>query len=159
MQLVGAWKKPPVYCIITEYLSGGSLRSFLHRQEKRSLPLKKVISVALEVARGMEYIHSQGVIHRDLKPENILFDQDNCVKIVDFGISCEAAYCDVLEEDPGTYRWMAPEMIRHKKYGYKVDVYSFGLLLWEMISGKTPYDDKTPVQAAFAVLDKVCVLL
>ncbi|KAJ4768462.1 Protein kinase [Rhynchospora pubera] len=154
IKLVGACKNPPVYCIITEYLPGGSLRSFLHKLENKSLPLNKVISIALEVARGMEYIHSQGVIHRDLKPENILFDQDFCVKIVDFGISCEEAYCDVLEEDPGTYRWMAPEMIRHKRYGHKVDIYSFGLLLWEMVTGRTPYDEMTPVQAAFAVVDK-----
>ncbi|XP_078168288.1 serine/threonine-protein kinase 54-like isoform X3 [Carex rostrata] len=155
IKLVGACKNPPVYCIITEYLSGGSLRSFLHKPENRCLPLNKIISIALEVARGMEYIHSQGVIHRDLKPENILFDQDFCVKIVDFGISCEEAYSDVLEEEPGTYRWMAPEMIRHKRYGRKVDVYSFGLLLWEMVAGRTPYDEMTPVQAAFAVVDKV----
>ncbi|KAF3335081.1 tyrosine-protein kinase SRK3-like protein [Carex littledalei] len=154
IKLVGACKTPPVYCIITEYLSGGSLRSFLRKPENRCLPLNKILSIALEVARGMEYIHSQGVIHRDLKPENILFDQDFCVKIVDFGISCEEAYCDVLEEDPGTYRWMAPEMIRHKRYGRKVDVYSFGLLLWEMLTGRTPYNDMTPVQAAFAVVDK-----
>lgn len=155
MQLVAACKKPPVFCIITEYLSGGSLRAFLHKLEHKSVPLQKLLAIALDIARGMEYIHSQGVIHRDLKPENILFDEDFCVKIADFGIACEEAFCDVLAEDPGTYRWMAPEMIKHKPYGHKVDVYSFGLLLWEMVTGKIPYEDMTPVQAAFAVVDKV----
>jgi len=108
----------------------------------------------------MEYIHSQGVIHRDLKPENILFDQDFCVKIADFGIACEEAYCDVLADDPGTLRWMAPEMIKekgHKHYGRKVDVYSFGLLLWEMVTGTIPYEDMNPFQAAYAVLQKVFI--
>ncbi|XP_008792275.1 dual specificity protein kinase splB-like [Phoenix dactylifera] len=154
IKLAGACKNPPVFCIITEYLSGGSLRAFLHKLEHKSLPLPKLIAISLDIARGMEYIHSQGVIHRDLKPENILFDQDFCVKIADFGIACEEVYCDALAEDPGTYRWMAPEMIKHKAYGRKVDVYSFGLLLWEMVTGTVPYEDMTPIQAAFAVVNK-----
>lgn len=154
IKLAAAGRNPPVFCIITEYLSGGSLRAFLHRLGHESLPLQKLISIALEIAQGMEYIHSQGVIHRDLKPENILFDQDFCVKIADFGIACEEAYSDSLGEDPGTYRWMAPEMIKHKHYGRKVDVYSFGLVLWEMVTGRIPYEEMTPVQAAFAVVDK-----
>ena len=98
---------------------------------RKSLPLQKLNSISPEIARGMEYIHSQGVIHRELKPENVLFDQDFCVKIADFGIACEEAYCDVLAEDLGTLRWMAPEMIKekgHKHYERKVDVYSFGVL-------------------------------
>lgn len=154
IKLEGACRNPPVFCIITEYLSGGSLRSFLHKLQHESLPLQKLIVIALDIARGMEYIHSQGVIHRDLKPENILFDEDSCVKIADFGIACEEACCDALADDPGTYRWMAPEMIKHKSYGRKVDVYSFGLLLWEMVTGTIPYQDMTPIQAAFAVVDK-----
>ncbi|KAJ8483945.1 hypothetical protein OPV22_016430 [Ensete ventricosum] len=154
IKLAGSYKQPPVFCIITEYLSGGSLRAFLHKLDHKSLPLQRLIAIALDIARGMEYVHSQGVIHRDLKPENILFDQDFCIKIVDFGIACEEAYCDALTEDPGTYRWMAPEMIKHKPYGRKVDVYSFGLLLWEMVTGTIPYEDMTPIQAAFAVVNK-----
>ena len=150
-------KKPPVYCIITEYLPQGSLRAYLHKLEKKSLPLQKQIAIALDIARGMEYIHSQGVIHRDLKPENILIDQDFCLKIADFGIACEEAHCDTLAEDPGTFRWMAPEMIKRKPYGRKVDIYSFGLLLWELVAGKIPYEDMTPIQAAFAVVDKVVI--
>ncbi|KGN64685.1 serine/threonine/tyrosine-protein kinase HT1 [Cucumis sativus] len=154
IKLVAAVKKPPVYCIITEYLPQGSLRAYLHKLEKKSLPLQKQIAIALDIARGMEYIHSQGVIHRDLKPENILIDQDFCLKIADFGIACEEAHCDTLAEDPGTFRWMAPEMIKRKPYGRKVDIYSFGLLLWELVAGKIPYEDMTPIQAAFAVVDK-----
>ncbi|KAG6535367.1 hypothetical protein ZIOFF_000333 [Zingiber officinale] len=154
IKLTGACKQPQAFCIITEYLPGGSLRAFLHKLEHKSLAIEKLVSIALEIARGMEYIHSQGVIHRDLKPENIIFDQDFCIKIVDFGIACEEAYCDALTEDDGTYRWMAPEMIKHKPYGRKVDVYSFGLLLWEMATGKIPYEEMTPIQAAFAVVDK-----
>lgn len=154
IKLVGACSSPPVFCVITEFLSGGSLRSFLHKLDHKALPLDKIISISLDIARGMSYIHSQGVVHRDVKPENIIFDEEFCAKIVDFGIACEEEYCDPLANDTGTFRWMAPEMMKHKSYGRKVDVYSFGLILWEMFSGSIPYEELNPFQAAFAVFDK-----
>ncbi|CAL4954586.1 unnamed protein product [Urochloa decumbens] len=154
IKLIGACSSPPVFCIITEFLSGGSLRAFLHKQDHKSLPLDKIISISLDIAHGMAYIHSQGVVHRDVKPDNIIFDEDFCAKIVDFGIACEEEYCDPLANDTGTFRWMAPEMMKHKAYGRKVDVYSFGLILWEMFSGSIPYEELNPFQAAFAVFDK-----
>ena len=156
MQLVAACRKPPVYCVITEYLSEGSLGTYLHKLEGKTVSLQKLIAFSLDIARGMEYIHSQGVVHRDLKPENVLIDGDFHLKIADFGIACEEAHCELLADDLGTYRWMAPEMIKRKSYGRKVDVYSFGLMLWEMLTGRIPYEDMTPVQAAFAVVNKVC---
>ncbi|KAL2341886.1 hypothetical protein Fmac_009826 [Flemingia macrophylla] len=149
-----ACRKPPVFCIITEYLAEGSLRAYLHKLEHQTISLQKLVGFALDIARGMEYIHSQGVIHRDLKPENVLLSGDHHLKIADFGIACEEASCDLLADDPGTYRWMAPEMIKRKSYGRKVDVYSFGLMLWEMLTGTTPYEDMNPIQAAFAVVNK-----
>jgi serine/threonine protein kinase len=154
IKLVGACNCPPVFCVITEYLSGGSLRSFLRKLECKTLPLEKVISIALDIARGLEYIHLQGIVHRDVKPENILFDGEFCAKVIDFGVACEEAYCNLIDDDPGTYRWMAPEMYKHKPYGRKVDVYSFGLVLWELDTGSLPYEDMTPVQAAFAIVNK-----
>ncbi|CAN1810681.1 Serine/threonine/tyrosine-protein kinase HT1 [Linum perenne] len=155
LQFVAACKKTPVYCVITEYLSEGSLRGYLHKLDHKSLAMEKLIGFALDIARGMEYIHSRGVIHRDLKPENILIDEDSHLKIADFGIACEDAYCDLLADDPGTYRWMAPEMIKKKSYSRKVDVYGFGLMLWEMVTGTIPYEEMNPIQAAFAVVNKV----
>lgn len=154
IKFVGACRKTPVYCVITEYLPEGSLRAYLHKLEHKILPLPKLISMALDLARGMEYIHSQRVIHRDLKPENVLLADDFHLKVADFGIACEEACRDLLADDPGTYRWMAPEMIKRKHYGRKVDVYSFGLIVWEFVAGKIPYEDMTPIQAAFAVVNK-----
>ncbi|GAB4845658.1 Serine/threonine-protein kinase ht1, variant 2 [Ancistrocladus abbreviatus] len=150
----GACKKPPVFCIITEYLAGGSLRKYLHQQEPHSLPLNLVLKLSLDIARGMQYLHSQGILHRDLKSENLLLGEDMCVKVADFGISCLESQCGSAKGFTGTYRWMAPEMIREKHLTKKVDVYSFGIVLWELLTTLTPFDNLTPEQAAFAVCQK-----
>ncbi|XP_047311086.1 serine/threonine/tyrosine-protein kinase HT1-like [Impatiens glandulifera] len=156
IKFIAAGRRTPVFYIITEYLPEGSLRSYLHKleQNKESLPLQKLIGIGLDIARGMEYIHSQGIIHRDLKPENVLITKDFHMEVADFGIACEGSSQYVLSDDPGTYRWMAPEMIKRKPYGRKVDVYSFGLILWEMVAGTIPYQHMTPIQAAFAAVNK-----
>ncbi|CAI9112588.1 OLC1v1013056C1 [Oldenlandia corymbosa var. corymbosa] len=151
---IGACKKPPVFCIITEYLPGGSLRKFLHQQVPHSLPLNLVLKLALDIAHGMEYLHSLGILHRDLKSENLLLDDSMCVKVADFGISCLESQCGSAKGFTGTYRWMAPEMIKEKHHTKKVDVYSFGITLWELLTALTPFDDMTPEQAAFAVCQK-----
>lgn len=158
MQFVGACKKPPVFCIITEYLAGGSLRKYLHQQEPNSLPLNLVLKLALDIAHGMLYLHSQGILHRDLKSENLLLGEDMCVKVADFGISCLESQCGSAKGFTGTYRWMAPEMIKEKHHTRKVDVYSFGIVLWELLTALTPFDNMTPEQAAFAVCQKVICL-
>jgi len=157
MQFIAACKKPPVFCIITEYLAGGSLGKFLHHQQPDILPQKLVLKLALDIARGMQYLHSQGILHRDLKSENLLLGEDMCVKVADFGISCLESQCGSAKGFTGTYRWMAPEMIKEKHHTKKVDVYSFGIVLWELLTGKTPFDNMTPEQAAFAVSHKVCI--
>lgn len=149
-----ACKKPPVFCIITEYMAGGSLRKYLHQQEPHSVPLDLVLKLALDIARGMQYLHSQGILHRDLKSENLLLGEDMCVKVADFGISCLETQCGNAKGFTGTYRWMAPEMIREKHHTKKVDVYSFGIVLWELLTALTPFDNMTPEQAAFAVCQK-----
>ncbi|XP_072964888.1 serine/threonine/tyrosine-protein kinase HT1-like [Typha angustifolia] len=151
---VAACKKSPVFCIITEYMAGGSLRKFLHKQEPNSVPLKLVLKLALEIARGMNYLHSQGILHRDLKSENILLGEDMSVKVADFGISCVESQCGSGKGFTSTYRWMAPEMIKEKSHTRKVDVYSFGVVLWELLTALIPFNDMTPEQAAFAVAQK-----
>ncbi|KAJ3700720.1 hypothetical protein LUZ61_004425 [Rhynchospora tenuis] len=151
---VAACKKPPVFCIITEYMSGGSLRKYLHKQGPNSLPLKTVLKIALDIARGMNYLHSQGILHRDLKSENILLGDDMSVKVADFGISCVESECGTAKGFASTYRWMAPEMIKEKSHTKKVDVYSFGIVLWELLTGLVPFNGLTPEQAAFAVAQK-----
>lgn len=99
----------------------------------------------------MSYLHSQGILHRDLKSENILLGEDMSIKVADFGISCLESQCGSGKGFTGTYRWMAPEMIKEKHHTRKVDVYSFGIVMWEILTALVPFSDMTPEQAAVAV--------
>ncbi|XP_073017637.1 serine/threonine/tyrosine-protein kinase HT1-like [Primulina eburnea] len=154
VQFVAACKKPPVYCIITEYMSQGTLRMYLNKKEPYSLSIETILRLALDISRGMEYLHSQGVMHRDLKSNNLLLNDEMRVKVADFGTSCLETRSNETKGNMGTYRWMAPEMIKEKPYTRKVDVYSFGIVLWELTTALLPFQGMTPVQAAFAVADK-----
>lgn len=154
VKFVAACKNPPVLGIVTEYLSGGSLRSYLNKLENKVLPFPELIRMALDIARGMEYVHSQGIVHRDLKPENVLVDEELHLKVADFGVSCEEACCNLVKDKAGTCRWMAPEVIKGKSCSRKVDVYAFGLILFALVAGEIPFGGLTPVQIAFAVASK-----
>ncbi|VFQ96257.1 unnamed protein product [Cuscuta campestris] len=154
VQFIAACKKPPVYCIITEYMPQGTLRMYLNKKEPFSLPIGTVLRLALDVSHGMAYLHSKGVIHRDLKSSNLLLDDKMRVKIADFGTSCLETQCRGAKGSMGTFRWMAPEMIKGKSCTRKVDVYSFGIVLWEITTSLLPFQGMTPVQAAFAVSHK-----
>ncbi|KAL2341349.1 hypothetical protein Fmac_009289 [Flemingia macrophylla] len=155
VQFIAACKKPPVYCIITEYMSQGTLRMYLNKKEPYSLSIETILRLSLDISRGMEYLHSQGVIHRDLKSSNLLLNDEMRVKVADFGTSCLETRCRKSKGNSGTYRWMAPEMVKEKPYTRKVDVYSFGIVLWELTTALLPFQGMTPVQAAFAVAEKV----
>ena len=107
---------------------------------------------ALDIANGMAYLHSRSIIHRDLKPSNVLLSRDHRAKIADFGMSV-ANTGQELTAETGTYRYMAPEVIRHESYSSNADVYSFGLVLWQLITRDAPFATMTPIQAAFAVAE------
>lgn len=154
VRFIGACRKPMVWCIVTEYAKGGSVRQFLMKRQKRSVPLKLAVKQALDVARGMAYVHGLGLIHRDLKSDNLLIFGDKSIKIADFGVARIEVQTEGMTPETGTYRWMAPEMIQHRPYTQKVDVYSFGIVLWELITGMLPFQNMTAVQAAFAVVNK-----
>ncbi|XP_010252176.1 PREDICTED: serine/threonine-protein kinase HT1-like [Nelumbo nucifera] len=154
VRFIGACRKPMVWCIVTEYAKGGSVRQFLMRRHNRSVPLKLAVKQALDVARGMAYVHGLGFIHRDLKSDNLLISSDKSIKIADFGVARIEVQTEGMTPETGTYRWMAPEMIQHRPYTQKVDVYSFGIVLWELITGMLPFQNMTAVQAAFAVVNK-----
>nr|CAD1825405.1 unnamed protein product [Ananas comosus var. bracteatus] len=154
VRFIGACKKPMVWCIVTEYAKGGSVRQFLMRRQNGTVPLKVAVRQALDVAHGMAYVHGLGLIHRDLKSDNLLINADRSIKIADFGVARIEVQTEGMTPETGTYRWMAPEMIQHRPYNQKVDVYSFGIVLWELITGMLPFQNMTAVQAAFAVVNR-----
>ncbi|XP_010525852.1 PREDICTED: serine/threonine-protein kinase HT1-like [Tarenaya hassleriana] len=154
VRFIGACRKSVVWCIVTEYAKGGSLRQFLTKRQNRAVPLKLAVKQALDVARGMAYVHGLGYIHRDLKSDNLLIAADRSIKIADFGVARIEVKTEGMTPETGTYRWMAPEMIQHRPYTQKVDVYSFGIVLWELITGMVPFHNMTAVQAAFAVVNR-----
>nr|XP_043615888.1 serine/threonine-protein kinase STY46-like [Erigeron canadensis] len=153
VQFIGACTKPSSLCIVTEFMSGGSVYDYLHKR-KGTFKLPILIKVAIDISRGMNYLHQNNIIHRDLKAANLLMDENDVVKVADFGVARVKAQTGVMTAETGTYRWMAPEVIEHKPYDLKADVFSFGIVLWELLTGKLPYEYLTPVQAAIGVVQK-----
>ncbi|XP_065865589.1 serine/threonine-protein kinase STY46-like isoform X2 [Euphorbia lathyris] len=153
VQFIGACTKPPSLCIVTEFMSGGSVYDYLHKQ-KGVFKLPSLLKVAIDISKGMNYLHQNNIIHRDLKAANLLMDENEVVKVADFGVARVKAQTGVMTAETGTYRWMAPEVIEHKPYDHKADVFSFGVVLWELLTGKLPYEYLTPLQAAVGVVQK-----
>jgi len=151
VQFIGACTRVPNLCIVFEYMQGGSVFDYIRRQGP--LSVDQVVRVGVEVARGMDYLHQMHIVHRDLKAANLLMDEHGTVKIADFGVA-RVVTQGVMTAETGTYRWMAPEVIEHRPYSHKADVFSFGVLLWELITGKVPHGHLTPLQAAVGVVQK-----
>ncbi|XP_051122376.1 integrin-linked protein kinase 1-like [Andrographis paniculata] len=155
VQFLGAVTDKKPLMLITEYLRGGDLHQ--HLKEKGSLHSATAINFALDIARGMAYLHSEPnvIVHRDLKPRNILLVNATAdhLKVGDFGLSklirvqhSHEVY--KMTGETGSYRYMAPEVFKHRKYDKKVDVYSFAMILYEMLEGDQPLSAYEPYEAA-----------
>ncbi|KAL9659899.1 hypothetical protein QQ045_024709 [Rhodiola kirilowii] len=153
VQFIGACTQSPNLCIVTEFMSRGSLYDFLHKQ-KGKFDLPTLLKVAIDASKGMNYLHQNNIIHRDLKTANLLMDEYEVVKVADFGVARVQVQSGVMTAETGTYRWMAPEVIEHRAYNHKADIFSFGILLWELLTGELPYSQLTPLQAAVGVVQK-----
>ena len=146
---------------VTEYMAGGSLFDVLHPKGYGMdtlvrFSLLRALHYSCGIAAGMAYVHARGIMHRDLKSGNLLLDAAReHIKVGDFGVArhLNPLGDDSMTAETGTYRWMAPEVITHaKQYDMRVDVYSFAIVLWEMLTGELPYGHLSPVQAASAVV-------
>jgi serine/threonine protein kinase len=130
-----------------EFVDGESLRSVINRFG--GLPPRKAVQLALQICSGLKEAHAQGIVHRDLKPENVMIDEQGNVKIMDFGIarSMEAA-SRLTGSMVGTPAYMAPEQVAGKAVDYRTDIYSLGLMLYEMFTGVQTFQAEAPVAVA-----------
>lgn len=145
--------RPPDCCLLFEYIRRGSLYDLLYR-ERRKFSMHEVCRIHIDIACGMAYLHGAGVVHRDLKPANILVDEHFRAKIADFGLSKVKQETMTLRSRVGTPQYMAPELLSpdHLPHNEKVDVYSFAILLVEVLNNEQPFSGKDPIQVAMAVL-------
>ncbi|CAL5192451.1 unnamed protein product [Lathyrus oleraceus] len=162
VKFIGACKDP-LMVIVTELLPGMSLRKYLTSIRPKPLDLHVAINFALDIARAMDWLHANGIIHRDLKPDNLLLTANQkSVKLADFGLAREESVTEMMTAETGTYRWMAPELYstvtlrqgEKKHYNNKVDVYSFGIVLWELLTNRMPFEGMSNLQAAYAAAFK-----
>ncbi|KAM3690000.1 hypothetical protein ACB098_09G090800 [Castanea mollissima] len=162
VKFIGACKDP-LMVIVTELLPGMSLRKYLLSIRPNLLDLHVAINFALDISRAMECLHANGIIHRDLKPDNLLLTANQkSVKLADFGLAREESVTEMMTAETGTYRWMAPELYstvtlrqgEKKHYNNKVDVYSFGIVLWELLTNRMPFEGMSNLQAAYAAAFK-----
>ncbi|XP_042482212.1 serine/threonine-protein kinase STY13 [Macadamia integrifolia] len=140
-------------CVVVEYLPGGNLKQFLIRNRRKKLAFKIVIQIALDLSRGLSYLHSQKIVHRDVKTENMLLDAQRNLKIADFGVArVEAQNPRDMTGETGTLGYMAPEVLDGKPYNRRCDVYSFGICLWEIYCCDMPYADLSFTEVSSAVV-------
>lgn len=150
---MGAVTSPAHLSIVTEFLPRGSLFRLLHRNTQ-GMDLRRCSRMALDIARGMNYLHHSNppVVHRDLKSSNLLVDKNWTVKVADFGLSrIKHATFLTTKSGKGTPQWMAPEVLRSEQSDEKADVYSFGVIMWELATGKVPWDGHNAMQVVGAV--------
>jgi hypothetical protein len=139
-----------------EFVEGESLRSVLNRFG--GLPQRKAVNLALQICSGLKEAHAQGIVHRDLKPENIMVDANGNVKIMDFGIARSMeAVTRMTGSMVGTPQYMAPEQVAGKPVDYRTDIYSLGLILYEMFTGSPAFSADNPVAVALKQMQEEAV--
>jgi|UPI00048F588D serine/threonine protein kinase len=157
LRFLGAVNLEPNFCIVTELMSGSvsTLLKMIHKSTSHRLSWRLVFNIAVDAAEAVQYLHNMTpqIIHRDLKAENLLLDADFRCKLSDFGLS------RVFEKKGtmticGTPSWVAPEIFRGEQYNETVDVYSFGIVLWELFCQKKPHKKYDAQHIPYLVAEK-----
>ncbi len=142
----------PYRCLVLEYMEGGSLRNYLEKNAPSTVQWLKRIELALDIGKGLVYLHTRNVIHRDLKSLNVLLDEKQNAKIADFGLSTtkEHSQSGKTKSACGTTAWMAPELldpdIDEYEYTPQTDMFAFAMVLYELLSHQTPFQGQKEAQ-------------
>ena len=133
--------------MVMEWVDGRPLRQVMSEQSK--MPQERAIRITLGILNALEYIHKNGVVHRDLKPENIMLDSQDVIKLIDFGIASQAGAKRLtyagFTQALGSPDYIAPEQVKGKRGDARSDLYAVGVMLYEMLSGKTPFSGPSPL--------------
>lgn len=149
--------------IVSEFCAGETLFRLLHERKDVLLTFKQQLKLLQDIAQGMNYLHSLSppIIHRDLKSLNLLLSEPVLgpsdpilLKITDFGVSKSLSAPELMTGQMGTCHWMAPEVLSSLPYTLSADVYSYGIVMWEVMTRQTPYKGKNPAQILFAVVNQ-----
>ncbi len=144
-----------VYYIVMELIEGITLKEYISK--KGRLSIKEATSIAIQVSMGLEAAHSHGVVHRDVKPQNIIISTDGKVKVTDFGIARAASSNTISSNVMGSVHYSSPEQVRGGYSDEKSDIYSLGITLYEMVTGRVPFDGDTTVAIAIKHLQEEMV--
>ena len=129
-----------------EWVDGRLLRQALN--EQRKFPPERAVSIALQIASALDYIHGHGVVHRDLKPENIMVDAQDRIKLIDFGIAANVGSRRLtfakFSQTMGTPDYISPEQVKGKRGDGRSDIYALGVMMYEMLTGKVPFTGPNP---------------
>ena len=135
-----------IYYIVMELVEGITLKKYIEKKGK--IPYKEAVSIAIQVAKGMQAAHSHHIVHRDIKPQNIIISRDGKVKVTDFGIAKAASSSTITSSTMGSVHYISPEQARGGYSDERSDIYSFGITLFEMLTGTVPFDGDSTVSVA-----------
>ena len=141
-----------LYYIVMEYVEGITLKTYV--EKKGQLSFKESASIAIQVARGIEAAHNKNIIHRDIKPQNIIISTEGKVKVTDFGIAKAASSNTISSDVMGSVHYASPEQARNGFVDGRSDIYSLGIVMYEMITGRVPFDGDTTVAVAIQHLQE-----
>jgi len=137
-----------------EYVDGRTLRDKLNVASSHNLPPLEACEVMLQLTSGVQYIHEHGLVHRDIKPDNLFYLPDGSVKIADFGISSQLNEPQLGDAVTGTIYYTAPEILMGQPAGIPSDIYSMGIVFFEILTGRIPFDGATPEEVAIAQIKR-----
>src|SRR4030066_391826 len=140
--------------IAMEYVEGKTLREMINSDE---LTIERITDISVQICEGLNEAHSKGITHRDIKPENILIDEKGKVKIVDFGLAkIKNVSRGITKQDStvGTLKYMSPEQIRNQNVDHRSDIWSFGVILYEMITGKYPFKGEHDASLFYSIINQ-----